>query len=46
MHLVVAIIFEVTETTAMKFSERYTKTVPSLLMFIFCILSLDEIPVL
>jgi len=40
MYLIVAIIFEVAGTTAMKFSEGFTKTVPSIVMFVFYILSL------
>ena len=40
IYLVIAIIFEVAGTTAMKFSEGFTKTVPSVLMFVFYILSL------
>ncbi len=40
MYLLVAIIFEVIGTTAMKLSEGFTKTVPSVFMFIFYILSL------
>jgi len=40
MYLIVAIMFEVAGTTAMKMSEGFTKTVPSVAMFIFYILSL------
>jgi len=40
IYLVIAIVFEVAGTTAMKFSEGFTKTVPSVLMFVFYILSL------
>ncbi len=40
MYLIVAIIFEVAGTTAMKFSEGFTKTLPSVFMFVFYILSL------
>jgi small multidrug resistance pump len=40
MYLIVAIIFEVAGTTAMKMSEGFTKTVPSVVMFVFYILSL------
>jgi small multidrug resistance pump len=40
IYLVIAIVFEVAGTTAMKFSEGFTKTVPSVVMFVFYILSL------
>ncbi len=40
LYLIMAIIFEVAGTTAMKFSEGFTKTVPSVVMFLFYILSL------
>jgi len=40
LYLIVAIIFEVAGTTAMKFSDGFTKTVPSIVMFVFYILSL------
>jgi small multidrug resistance pump len=40
MYLIVAIMFEVAGTTAMKMSEGFTKTVPSVVMFVFYILSL------
>ena len=40
LYLIMAIIFEVAGTTAMKFSEGFTKTVPSVMMFVFYILSL------
>jgi len=40
IYLIVAIIFEVAGTTAMKLSEGFTKTVPSIVMFLFYILSL------
>ncbi len=41
--LVLAIIFEVAGTTSMKFSEGFTKWVPSVLMFLFYILSLSTL---
>jgi small multidrug resistance pump len=40
IYLVAAIILEVAGTTAMKFSEGFTKTIPSVFMFLFYILSL------
>jgi len=40
IYLIVAIMFEVAGTTAMKMSEGFTKTVPSVVMFVFYILSL------
>lgn len=40
LYLIVAIVFEVAGTTAMKFSDGFTKTVPSVVMFVFYILSL------
>ena len=40
IYLLVAIILEVSGTTAMKFSEGFTKTLPSVFMFIFYLLSL------
>jgi len=40
IYLIVAIMFEVAGTTAMKMSEGFTKTVPSTVMFVFYILSL------
>jgi len=40
IYLLVAIILEVSGTTAMKFSEGFTKTLPSVLMFILYVLSL------
>ncbi len=40
LYLIVAIVFEVAGTTAMKFSEGFTKTIPSVVMFVFYILSL------
>ncbi len=40
IYLAVAIILEVAGTTAMKFSEGFTKILPSVMMFVFYILSL------
>jgi len=40
LYLIVAIVFEVAGTTFMKFSEGFTKTIPSVMMFVFYILSL------
>jgi small multidrug resistance pump len=40
LFLIGAILLEVAGTTAMKMSEGYTKIIPSILMFIFYILSL------
>ena len=40
IYLGVAIVLEVAGITAMKFSEGFTKTVPSVVMFVFYILSL------
>jgi small multidrug resistance pump len=40
IYLIFAILLEVSGTTAMKFSQGFTKTVPSVLMFIFYLLSL------
>jgi small multidrug resistance pump len=40
IYLLVAIILEVSGTTAMKFSEGFTKILPSVFMFIFYLLSL------
>ncbi len=40
LYLIFAIVFEVAGTTAMKFSDGFTKTVPSVVMFVFYILSL------
>jgi len=40
LFLIGAIALEVAGTTAMKMSEGFTKTVPSILMFIFYVLSL------
>ena len=40
IYLIVAIALEVAGTTAMKMSEGFTKTVPSIAMFVFYILSL------
>ncbi len=42
LYLIIAILFEVAGTTAMKMSDGYTKVVPSVLMFVFYILSLVE----
>ncbi len=39
-YLILAITFEVIGTTSMKLSDGFTKTIPSVLMFIFYILSL------
>ncbi|WP_225894284.1 DMT family transporter [Atlanticothrix silvestris] len=35
LYLIAAIIFEVSGTTCMKLSEGFTKTVPSILIFVF-----------
>ena len=40
LYLTGAIILEVAGTTSMKLSEGFTKTIPSILMFVFYILSL------
>ncbi len=40
LYLLLAILFEVSGTTAMKLSEGFTKTMPSIAMAIFYILSL------
>lgn len=40
LYLIIAIVLEVAGTTAMKMSEGYTKTIPSIAMFVFYILSL------
>ena len=40
LYLTGAIILEVAGTTSMKLSEGFTRTVPSILMFVFYILSL------
>jgi len=42
-YLILAIIFEVIGTTSMKLSDGFTKTLPSILMFIFYILSLTAL---
>lgn len=39
LYLILAILLEVTGTTCMKLSEGFTKTVPSILLFVFYILS-------
>ncbi len=39
-YLILAITFEVIGTTSMKLSDGFTKTIPSVLIFIFYILSL------
>ena len=39
LYLALAILLEVTGTTCMKLSEGFTKTVPSVLLFVFYILS-------
>lgn len=41
--LIVAIVFEVMGTTAMKLSEGFTKTLPSLALVIFYLLSLTAL---
>jgi len=40
LYLLVAIVLEVAGTTSMKLSEGFTKTIPSIAMFVFYILSL------
>jgi small multidrug resistance pump len=40
LYLFLAIILEVAGTTSMKLSEGFTKTIPSIVMFVFYILSL------
>ena len=42
-YLILAIVFEVIGTTSMKLSEGFTKTVPSIVMFLFYILSLTAL---
>ena len=42
-YLILAIIFEVIGTTSMKLSDGFTKTLPSILMFVFYILSLTAL---
>jgi len=42
-YLILAILFEVAGTTSMKVSEGFTKVVPSVMMFIFYILSLTAL---
>jgi len=39
-YLILAIILEVSGTTSMKLSQGFTKTLPSIVMFVFYILSL------
>ena len=39
-YLILAIVFEVSGTASMKFSEGFTRTTPSILMFVFYLLSL------
>lgn len=39
LYLALAILFEVSGTTCMKLSEGFTKTVPSILLFVFYTLS-------
>ena len=39
LYLILAILLEVTGTTCMKLSEGFTKTMPSILLFVFYILS-------
>jgi small multidrug resistance pump len=43
LYLVVAIVLEVSGTTAMKLSQGFTKTLPSVLMFLFYGLSLSTL---
>jgi len=40
LYLVIAIVLEVIGTTSMKFSEGFTKIIPSILMFVFYLASL------
>jgi small multidrug resistance pump len=40
LYLLLAIVLEVAGTTSMKLSEGFTKTIPSVFMFLFYILSL------
>ena len=42
-YLILAIVFEVAGTTAMKLSEGFTKTLPSVAMVLFYILSLTAL---
>jgi len=42
LYLLLAILFEVLGTTAMKLSEGFTKTMPSITMALFYILSLVQ----
>jgi len=43
VYLIMAILFEVAGTTSMKISEGFTKTVPSIAMAVFYILSLTAL---
>ncbi|MCB4760344.1 MAG: multidrug efflux SMR transporter [Sulfurovum sp.] len=43
VYLLLAIVFEVTGTTAMKMSEGFTKIIPSAIMIIFYMLSLTAL---
>jgi len=43
VYLILAISFEVAGTTFMKLSEGFTKSVPSIAMFVFYILSLTAL---
>ena len=43
LYLVLAIVFEVSGTTAMKLSQGFTQTLPSVLMFVFYALSLSAL---
>ena len=42
-YLILAILFEVIGTTSMKLSEGFTKTLPSVVMFVFYLLSLTAL---
>ena len=43
LFLILAILFEISGTTCMKFSQGFTKLVPSILIFVFYILSLSAL---
>jgi small multidrug resistance pump len=43
LYLLLAIVLEVTGTTCMKLSEGFTKTLPSVLMFVFYLLSFSAL---
>jgi len=45
VYLVVAIVLEVSGTTCMKLSDGFTRVVPSVLMFVFYLLSISAIAV-